>query len=93
VFVNKEQCGSPSALLVAHARELNLHAVHAVDAVHEQDQDEDERDLHAILQFGHDGALRDEGEELAAPGERQRDDEGKEDEHLRHQEEEDLQAE
>jgi hypothetical protein len=35
----------PSALLVAHARELYLHAVDTVDAVNEQDQDEDERDL------------------------------------------------
>ena len=46
--------------------------------------------LHAILELGYYGALRDEREELAAPGERQRDDESTEDEHLRHQEEEDL---
>lgn len=46
--------------------------------------------LHAILQFGNYRTLRDEGEELAAPCERQRDDESTEDEHLRHQQEEDL---
>lgn len=46
--------------------------------------------LHAILELGHYRALRDEGEELAAPCEWQRDDESAEDEHLCHQEEEDL---
>jgi hypothetical protein len=35
--------------------------------------------LHAILEFGYYGALGDEREELAAPGERQRDDESTED--------------
>lgn len=39
---------SPSAaLLVAHARELDLYAVHAVDTVNKQDQDEDESYLNA----------------------------------------------
>lgn len=37
-------------------------------------------------------ALRYESEELAAPCKRQRNDEGAEDEHLRHQEEKDLEA-
>ena len=46
--------------------------------------------LHAILEFCHDWALRDECEELAAPGERKGNDQGAEDEHLCHQEEEDL---
>lgn len=49
--------------------------------------------LHTILQFCNYRALRDEGEELTAPCERQRDDEGAEDEHFRHQEEEDLKEE
>jgi hypothetical protein len=98
----------PSATLVIRARKLNLHAVHAVDTVNEQDQDEDERDLgilvvsladaalpylHAILQLCYYRALRDEAEELAAPCKRQRDDQGAEDEHLRHQKEEDLEME
>ncbi|KAH8623467.1 BAP31 domain-containing protein [Alternaria alternata] len=42
------------------------------------------------MKFCYYGALRDEGEELAAPCEGKRDDEGAEDEHLRHQEHEDL---
>ena len=82
-----------STLVVAHTAELNLHAVHAVDAVNEQDQDEDKRYLHPILQLGYYGALGYEGKELAAPGERQRDNKGEEDGHLRHQKEEDLDAE
>lgn len=51
---------------------------------------DDEAYLHAILQLRDDWALGDKGEELTAPGERQRDDESAEDEHLRHQKEEDL---
>jgi hypothetical protein len=39
------QTGLPAALLVAHSRQLDLDAVNAVDAVNEQDEDEDERDL------------------------------------------------
>lgn len=31
-----------TALLVAHSGELDLYAIHAVDAVNEQDQNEDE---------------------------------------------------
>lgn len=46
--------------------------------------------LHAILQLCYDWALGDEGKELAAPGEREGNDEGHEDDHLGHQEEEDL---
>jgi hypothetical protein len=46
--------------------------------------------LHSILELRHDWALRNECEELAAPGERKGDDQGAEDEHLCHQEEEDL---
>jgi hypothetical protein len=46
--------------------------------------------LHSILELRHDWALRDECEELAAPGERKGNDQGAEDEHLCHQEEEDL---
>jgi hypothetical protein len=46
--------------------------------------------LHAILQLRYNGAFRDEHEELAAPCEWERDDERKEDGHLSHQEEEDL---
>jgi hypothetical protein len=40
-------CGSDLriAVVVAHTRELNLHAVHAVDTVNEQDQYENERNL------------------------------------------------
>ena len=49
--------------------------------------------LHAILELGDYRALRDEREELAAPCEWQWDDESTEDEHLRHQEEEDLEEE
>lgn len=48
--------------------------------------------LHAILEFRDDRALRNERKELAAPGERQRDDQGEKDEHLRHQKEEHLEA-
>lgn len=48
--------------------------------------------LHAILQFSNDGALGDKCEEAAAPGEWQRNDQGEEDEHLRHQEGEDLET-
>jgi hypothetical protein len=34
-----------TAIVVAHTRKLDLHAVHAVDAVNEQNQDEYERNL------------------------------------------------
>jgi hypothetical protein len=34
-----------TAIVVAHTRKLDLHAIHAVDAVNEQDQDEYERNL------------------------------------------------
>ena len=34
-----------AALVVAHTSELHLYAVHTVDTVNEQDQDEDERYL------------------------------------------------
>ena len=46
--------------------------------------------LHAILQLCYYRALRNEGEELAATCEGQRDDEGAEDEHSRYQEQENL---
>jgi hypothetical protein len=36
-----------AALLVAHTRELDLHAINAVYAVDEQDKDKDERYLNA----------------------------------------------
>jgi hypothetical protein len=36
-----------AALLVAHTRKLDLHAINAVYAVDEQDKDEDERYLNA----------------------------------------------
>jgi hypothetical protein len=42
------------------------------------------------LELRHDWALRDECEELAAPGERKGNDQGAEDEHLCHQKKEDL---
>jgi hypothetical protein len=36
-----------AALVVAHAAELDLYAVHTVDAVNEQDKDEDKSDLNS----------------------------------------------
>jgi hypothetical protein len=36
-----------TALVIAHTRQLDLHAVHAVDAVNKQDKDEYERNLEA----------------------------------------------
>jgi hypothetical protein len=46
--------------------------------------------LHAILQLRNYGAFGDEHEQLAAPCEWERDDEGEEDGHLSHQKEEHL---
>ena len=44
IFVNL-----PSLRVVAEAGELNLNSVDAVDAVYEEDEDEDERYLHFEL--------------------------------------------
>jgi hypothetical protein len=49
--------------------------------------------LHSILQFRYYRALGDEREELTAPSEWQWDDESHEDDHLGHQQEEDLKEE
>lgn len=46
--------------LVRGCHELELDPVDAVDAVNEEDQDEDKGDLHPVLYLGHDGALGDE---------------------------------
>jgi len=86
--LDASKAGVSAALLVAHAAEFDLYTIDPVDAVNEKDEDEDESDLHAILQFRHDWTLRDEGEELTAPCEWQRNDESTEDDHLCHQEEE-----
>lgn len=71
----------PSVVLVRSGN-LELNTVDAVDAVKEQDENEDERDLHAILKLRYDGRLREEGEELATNGERQWHDQRDEDDHL-----------
>jgi hypothetical protein len=81
-----------------------VHPVDAVDE-QDQDEDEGDLEyvreddinndevffyLQAILELCDNRAFRDEGEQLALNGERQRDDEGQENRHLKHQEEEDL---
>lgn len=76
--------------LVLGLRQLNLNAVDTIDAVDEQDQDEDEGDLQAVLEFGDQWVFGDEGEELALHGKGERDDEGHEDHHLEDEEGEDL---
>jgi len=65
-----------------------LNTVHAIDTVNEQDQNEDKSNLHSILKFCYERALRDEGKKLASPGEWKRDDEKHEQAHLPNKEEE-----
>ena len=75
-----------SATLEFGLRQLELNAVDAVHAIDEEDQDEDEGDLQAVLEFCYYGRFGDEGEQAALDGEGQRDDEGHEDHHLEHEE-------
>lgn len=83
-------------------RQLDLHSVNTVAAIHEEDEDEDEGDLrkltltetrgprgvcylHAILDFGDNGALGNESEYLAANAEGHGDDKDDEERHLEHE--------
>jgi len=66
--------------------ELDLDAVDAIDRVDEKDENEYEGNLHTILQFRNQGALRYEGKQLATPCERDGHDEGHEHDHLHHKE-------
>lgn len=50
----------PAVLVLSRNRQLDLDAVNAVDAVNEQNQDEDECNLHPILHFCNDWTLGDE---------------------------------
>jgi hypothetical protein len=67
-----------------------LHPINAIHAVDEQNQNEDESDLHSVLEFCYDGRLADEGEHLPPNCERQRNDEEHEERHLCYEEHEDL---
>lgn len=91
-----------STLLVG-LRQLDLHPVNTVAAIHEEDEDEDEGNLrmliwlirvgqgrgvfylHAILDFGDNGALGNESEYLAANAEGHGDDKDDEECHLEHE--------
>lgn len=53
-------------VLVSGSRELDLDTVHAVDAIDEQDQDENECDLHPVLYLGDDWILGDEAVRLTS---------------------------
>lgn len=51
----------PSLLsLFGSGGELKLDAINAIDAVNEEDENEDEGNLHPVLDLGDDGILRDE---------------------------------
>jgi hypothetical protein len=61
----KSQLGSEEYVrsligLVSGSHELNLHTIDAVHAVNEKNEDEYKGDLHPILDFCHNGILRDE---------------------------------
>lgn len=75
---------------MVESRHFNLDTIDTVDAVCKEDQDEDEGDFHAVLEFGHDGALGDEIEHFSLHGEGHGNDEGHEEYHLQHQQNEDL---
>ncbi len=51
---------SPVLGAVGGHAEFDLDAVHTVDAVNEENEDEDKRDLHPVLDLGNDRILRDE---------------------------------
>lgn len=89
-------------------RQLNLNTIYSVNAVDEQDQDEDESDLdpvstisaynirtadlHAILQFRYQWIPWDKGKKLALPYEWKRYNEQHENTHLRNKQEEYLES-
>lgn len=76
--------------MVLGLRQLNLHAVHSVHAVDEENGDEDEGDLQAVLQLRDERVFAYESEQLALEGKGQWHNERHEDSHLKHEEGEDL---
>jgi len=67
--------GASSSTLVLGLCKLDLHAVDSVHAVDEENEDEDEGDLQAVLQLRDDGVFAYESKELSLDGEGQWDDE------------------
>jgi len=80
---------SRSALVLVRLGELNLNSVDAVHAVNEENQDEDECNLHSILQFCYQWTLAYEGKHLSADGEGEGNDEEHEERHLCYEQQED----
>ena len=50
----------PRVLVVLSSNEVGLHSINAVNAIDEQDQDEDKGDLHPVLDLGDNWVLGDE---------------------------------
>jgi len=78
-----------STLLLVGLGELDLDSIDAVHAIDEEDKDEDEGNLHSILDFCDEWGLRDEGKHLSADCVWKRDDEEHEEHHLTDEQEED----
>ena len=78
------------SLALASGGELELDTIDTVDTVKKEDEDEDECDLHAILDFGDKRILRDKGEDFAFGSIRHGYDQSHEDNHLKDQQQKNL---
>jgi hypothetical protein len=110
VSEKEEKIGLPCTTSILRVcRKLDLDSVDTIDAIEEEDKDEDECNLHSfasgnllggksmpvnylhgILYLRYKWTLGDEGEELSLQFVRKWDDEAHKDDHLGHEQEEDL---